>query len=340
MKAVIFGAGENTLNFFRKNPASNKIEIVGVVDNDNVKWGEKIEGYIIEPPEEIGKLEFDYIVVTPVDSDDIIAQLGDIYGVERGKIINSRNLIVPAETNLGTVKLQCKNDQCYNIYDLIPQCTIPSNPLEDYYFMNSHNVMYKWWHYFEIYHIFLKKYINTEARILEIGVFNGGSVTMWENYFGRKSTIVGIDINEKCKQYEEGNIHICIGSQADTDFLKNVSGKWGPFDVVIDDGSHMMQHQITTFETLFPLLNENGVYICEDCHTSYMSCYDGGYKKGSTFIEYSKNFIDFVNWQHINEEKQNSDIADVVKACHYYDSMVIVEKKKRGYSVATKFGHE
>lgn len=339
MKAIIFGAGENALNFFNQNPAGRKLEVVAVVDNDSTKWGEMIEGYRIESPKTIDQSKFDYIVVTSVQSDAIIAQLGDIYGIDRGKIIKSRDLIVPGETNLGTIGLQCESDQCYNIYDLIPQCVIPSNPLEDYYFKGSHNVMYKWWHYFEVYHIFLKKYIGTEARILEIGVFNGGSMTMWGNYFGRKSIIVGIDVDEKCKQYEEDNIHICIGSQGDVDFLKNVSEKWGPFDVVIDDGSHMMQHQIITFETLFPLLRENGVYICEDCHTSYMHDYGGGYKESSTFIEYSKNFADYVNSQHINEKKQNDSIADHVKACHYYDSMVIVEKKKRGYSVATKYGH-
>ena len=99
---------------------------------------------------------------------------------------------------------------------------------------------------------------------------------MWRDYFGEKATIVGIDIDESCRQFEEGNVHICIGSQADPAFLREVSGKWGPFDAVLDDGSHMMEHQILTFETLFPLLKEGGVYLCEDCQCCYSPRYGEG----------------------------------------------------------------
>ena len=45
--------------------------------------------------------------------------------------------------------------------------------------------------------------------------------------------------------------------------------RYGPFDIIIDDGGHTMEQQIASIETLFPALNEGGVYLCEDTHTSY-----------------------------------------------------------------------
>ena len=62
--------------------------------------------------------------------------------------------------------------------------------------MKSHRIMNKWWHYFEIYETFLHRYANSEVRFLEIGVFRGGSMQMWRDYFGEKATIVGIDIDD------------------------------------------------------------------------------------------------------------------------------------------------
>jgi hypothetical protein len=67
---------------------------------------------------------------------------------------------------------------------------------------------------------------------------------------------------------------------------------------LIDDGGHTMKQQINTFEEFFTSIAENGVYLCEDVHTSYWSKYGGGYKKSGTFIEYSKNFIDYINAWH------------------------------------------
>mgnify|MGYP001089329474 FL=1 len=120
-------------------------------------------------------------------------------------------MIVPAEANLGTVRLNCDYDECYEVSELLTDKVICSNRMEEFYLKKSHRVMNKWWHYFEIYETFLNRYANSGVRFLEIGVFRGGSMQMWRDYFGEKATIVGIDIDENCKQYEEGNVHICIG---------------------------------------------------------------------------------------------------------------------------------
>ena len=53
--------------------------------------------------------------------------------------------------------------------------------------------------------------------------------------------------------------------------------------------------QITTFNVLLIMSKDDGVYLCEDLHTSYWLYFGGGYKRDGTFIEYSKNFIDQLN---------------------------------------------
>lgn len=339
MKALIFGAGEATRSFLHLAPAARRIEMTGIVDNDSSKWGKTFEGYTVESPEVIKNGGWDKIIITPLAHPVIREQLEGEYGIAGEKIIRPGDLIVPGEANLGTVRLNCDYDECYEVSELLPDKVICANRMEEFYLKKSHRIMNKWWHYFEIYETFLNRYANSEVRFLEIGVFRGGSMQMWRDYFGEKATIVGIDIDENCRQYEEGNVHICIGSQADAAFLKEVSEKWGPFDVVLDDGSHIMEHQTITFEALFPLLKEGGVYMCEDCHCCYSARHGGGYLKKESFMEYCKNFLDCVNSQFVGLEnaRQMPSYAEFIKACHFYDSMVVVEKKRRGYSFLTEF---
>lgn len=116
---------------------------------------------------------------------------------------------------------------------------------------------------------------------------------MWKNYFGPKAKIYGIDVNPKCKELEEENIKIFIGSQADRKFMKEIKKLIPPVDILIDDGGHTMHQQIVSYEELFDHVKNNGVYLCEDVLTSYWLKYGGGNKRKGTFIEYSKNFIDF-----------------------------------------------
>ena len=106
------------------------------------------------------------------------------------------------------------------------------------------------------YHNYCDKYSNylpfkryDKLNIMEIGVLDGQSVKTWKEYFYR-SKITGVDINPNCKQYEEDNISIEIGSQADNVFLLDVMREHGPFDMILDDGSHMNSHVIFSFEHL------------------------------------------------------------------------------------------
>jgi cephalosporin hydroxylase len=138
---------------------------------------------------------------------------------------------------------------------------------------------------------------NDKLKILEIGVLNGKSLLTWKEYF-YESQIIGIDINPDCKQYEnkESNIIVEIGSQVDHVFLNDIMREYGPFDMILDDGSHINEHVIFSFEYLFQSVKPGGVYIVEDTSTSYYPDYGGGRYKNGTTMEYFKGVTDEVNF--------------------------------------------
>ena len=89
-----------------------------------------------------------------------------------------------------------------------------------------------------------------------------------------------------------------------------------------------MKQQINTFEELFSHIDKEGVYLCEDLHTSYWPKWGGGCKKRGSFIEYSKDFIDWINAWHSREPKKLSvsEFTRSVRSLHYYDSVLVIEK--------------
>jgi len=204
------------------------------------------------------------------------------------------------------------------------------NDLEKYFEQNTGREIFKWMHYFDVYDTHFSRFRDKDIVILEIGIFKGGSLRMWKNYFGSKAKIYGLDIDPKCEQFKEENIEILIGSQSDRKFLQNVIKTIPKIDILIDDGGHEMKQQIISFEELYGHIKDDGVYLCEDVHTSYWGLYGGGYKKKGTFIEYSKNLIDSLNAYHSRSKRLKvNEFTRSANSIHFYDSMVVVEKRRR-----------
>ena len=91
-----------------------------------------------------------------------------------------------------------------------------------------------------------------------------------------------------------------------------------------------MNQQIILFEELFGSVKKNGIYLCEDTHSSYWLVFGGGYKRRGSFIEYSKNFIDMLNAFHSEQSKYKiNNFTKSVNSIHYYDSVLVIEKRKR-----------
>ncbi|MBK9248055.1 MAG: class I SAM-dependent methyltransferase [Ignavibacteria bacterium] len=213
------------------------------------------------------------------------------------------------------------------------------NDLERYFRQNDKRLIDKWVHYFDIYERHFSRFRHREIVILEIGVYQGGSLQMWKDYFGPQAKIYGIDNNPQCKQLEEENITIFTGSQSDRKFLKSIKASIPKIDILIDDGGHTMQQQIVSFEELFDHVSDDGVYLCEDLHTSYWLKDGGGHKRTGTFIEYSKNFIDALNAHHSEQKRLTvTDFTNQVNSIHYYDSMLVIEKKSRTKPYTEKTG--
>lgn len=123
--------------------------------------------------------------------------------------------------------------------------------------------------YTEIYERLLCARINEPLRILEIGVWKGSSLRMWEEYFPNAS-IVGVDILPESASIETKRAEVVTGDATDAAFLRKVVDErlGGSVDLVIDDGSHVLEHQIMALESLFPRLNDHGLYCVEDISVS------------------------------------------------------------------------
>jgi hypothetical protein len=200
------------------------------------------------------------------------------------------------------------------------------NDLEQFFFKQEHRMIHKWRHYFEIYDRHFSRFRDRKINILEIGISHGGSIEMWNDYFRGNAMIYALDINPECKKFENEYTKIFIGSQEDKTFLKNMHQSLPPLDILIDDGGHTMKQQKTSFEYLFDKIKEDGVYLCEDLHTSYIKFFGGGLKKKHSFIEFSKNFIDKLNAWHIKGFPVDG-FTKSVYSLHYYDSILVVEKR-------------
>lgn len=194
----------------------------------------------------------------------------------------------------------------------------PKNDLETFFDSRTEGPgIWKWRHYFEIYDQHFKRFRETPVRILEIGVYSGGSLEMWSNYFGRDCVVYGLDIEDACKVYERQNIKILTGDQSDRTFWKRLKETVEPFDIIIDDGGHLPNQQLVTLEESLVHLNPGGVYLCEDVagKLNPFHAYLNGLTRGL----------------HANETNSGVPTAApnafqrLVKSVHYYPFVVIIE---------------
>jgi hypothetical protein len=231
--------------------------------------------------------------------------------------------------------------------ELIEKVTIgdaPDTPDNELYetFAADSNV-HKWHHYFDIYTRHFEPYRSRPIKMLEIGVFRGGSLRMWKKFFHADSVIVGIDIDKNCQQYEiaDQKVYVRIGSQADPVFLAAINEEFGPFDIILDDGSHKTYHQLISFNSLFrDALKDGGCYMVEDMHTNYWTSH---VDTPQSFIELSKQMVDMlhepylgrkeINFRHDHPEAVSElDVTYLGANLHsiaFYDSIVVFDKENK-----------
>lgn len=195
--------------------------------------------------------------------------------------------------------------------------------------------------YLHTYEKYLSHLREKKIKFLEIGVKDGSSHRMWSHYFSNDSTIYGLDIDPRCKNYEKHhqwkNIKIYIGSQDDQEVISQMAkdSKSG-FDVILDDGSHVNELTIKSFNLLFPLLKPGGIYIIEDLGCSYLedqlsSDIDRGAWPG---MEYNKD-VEFINRRQDIDSLFSAIIKEIdlknntqYEWIHFYSKIAIIKKRE------------
>jgi len=125
--------------------------------------------------------------------------------------------------------------------------------------------------YGPVYESYLEPFRQYSVNLLEIGVLRGSSMRAWRDYFP-DAKLWGLDIDPRSTAHmqNEHGINLMIGSQDDNSVLDRLASDAGDgFDIIIDDGSHMVDHIIASLTFLFPLMHPGGIYIVEDLLESY-----------------------------------------------------------------------
>jgi hypothetical protein len=198
--------------------------------------------------------------------------------------------------------------------------------------------------YHRFYHDILSSLRDRAFNMLEIGVAGYNSIDMWKAYFPQ-AKIYGIDINKECRDER-----ICVfkADQSNTGQLQNIITQIPErCEFIIDDGSHLPEHQCLTFDIFFrELLQEGGTYIIEDIEVSYwkrggLYGYSTSYGIGhpTSIIEKFKLVIDFINAKFINindskhlQEKMGGtfsiDTLNMVSSITFGQNCIIIKKKQ------------
>ena len=178
--------------------------------------------------------------------------------------------------------------------------------------------------YFQAYEEMFDKYVGKKITFVEVGVLQGGSLFMWREYFGKDTRIIGIDLHPNAKELEKQGFEIYIGSQSDKNFWRNFYSKVGKIDILLDDGGHVNDQQIITLSESVHNINDNGIIVTEDVHTSYFKKF--GNPSKYSFINYSKYLVDVVNSRFPGTKiKKNNDFRNKIHSISFYESIVAIK---------------
>ncbi|MFI6026217.1 class I SAM-dependent methyltransferase [Amycolatopsis magusensis] len=179
-----------------------------------------------------------------------------------------------------------------------------------------------------------RRFRGEPVRLLEIGIggyqdpnSGGASLKMWKHYF-RRGTVYGMDLFPK-NGVAEPRVTTVIGDQSDPAVLSEMAERNGPFDIIVDDGSHKNDHILTTFLALFSHVRPGGFYVIEDLWTAYLPDYGGtaGTEAGpKTSIGLLKMLIDAVHHEEWTGPGLADDVATSLTGIYVYHNIAFLEK--------------
>ncbi|MCK0141257.1 tetratricopeptide repeat protein [Aliiroseovarius sp. F20344] len=170
------------------------------------------------------------------------------------------------------------------------------------------------------------------VKILEIGVGGyadddrgGQSLRMWRDFF-ENGDVTGIDIQKKTMDLGP-RVKILQGSQVDPDFLEELVKDRGPFDIIVDDGSHRNEHIVESYHILFPSLTPGGIYIAEDVQTSFHPRFGG-----SLTLDEPNSVGFFGNLLRKLNTKSDDPLIRDVAGIERYHNIIALHKRDKGGS--------
>jgi hypothetical protein len=192
--------------------------------------------------------------------------------------------------------------------------------------------------YTPTYHALFSHLREAPIRLLEIGVggygmkkVGGASLAMWADYFPN-GRIIGIDIEEK--ELDLGpRVTLLKGAQADAAFLARLGTEHGPFDILIDDGSHRPSDVVASFHELFPQMADGGLYVIEDVQTSFWAKFGGSPADGGATMKLASLILGWLNQAEIRVEQPNVQLpafATQIRSLRAYHNLLVVEKGDNG----------
>ncbi len=188
--------------------------------------------------------------------------------------------------------------------------------------------------YTPIYHELFAPLRDRPIKLLEIGVggygfrkIGGASLAMWADYF-QWGQIIGIDVAEK--QLDLGpRVTILQGSQGDPGFLAKVAAEQGPFDIIIDDGSHVAEHVALSFNKLFPAVVDDGYYLIEDVQTAFWPAYGGSPNGGGETLRLAQAILQGLNHVEVRAAAASwtpMPGTDRIKSFRAFHNIFVIEK--------------
>lgn len=199
-----------------------------------------------------------------------------------------------------------------------------------------------------VYETYLDKLKSKPMRILELGWGGhedpdkgGASAQMWRDYFPN-GEVTCIDLEAKTITDAHKRINFRQGSQADPDFIRQIGEEFGPFDLIVDDASHLSSLTIKSWQLLYPYLASGGLYVLEDTHAAYHDGYYGRNEanrdpkrdalRGPTMMGYFKRLADEVNFDSSKEGDwtlfpRRYWMGYDLEFVHFYYNLAICKKK-------------
>lgn len=184
--------------------------------------------------------------------------------------------------------------------------------------------------YLQIYEIYFERFRRSPVDILEIGVRKGESINTWNKYFTNANSIYGVEIEETWwESLLLNHVHYIHADATEPAILDKLPPEQ-EFDIIIDDGSHINEQIIKSFEIFYPRLKSGGIYVIEDLYNSYGDRLSSdeidiveilGSAKG---IEQNKR-SDIEPWLRQLEANLNNPYKDIM-FIHHWDSIIIIGK--------------